>query len=65
MSANSMSVDLILKKGRITTLDSRCPFISALAIAEGRFIATVDDKDWVGLYCLVAGKTVGGARIYP
>lgn len=37
--------DSIVINGRIATLDSRRPFVSAVAIADGRFITTGNDKE--------------------
>jgi predicted amidohydrolase YtcJ len=37
--------DSIITNGRIATLDSRRPFVSAVAITNGRFIATGNDKE--------------------
>lgn len=42
---NDLSADLILFNGRIATMDSKNPFVSAVAIKDGVFIETGDEKD--------------------
>jgi predicted amidohydrolase YtcJ len=40
-----MPADLVLHNGRITTLDKRQPEVAALAIQDGRILATGSDQD--------------------
>ncbi|MDQ0008415.1 putative amidohydrolase YtcJ [Luteibacter jiangsuensis] len=58
--------DLILHRGLFTTLDRRRPTVSAVAIANGRFIKLGDDHEVMAL----AGPNtrvvdVGGRRVLP
>ncbi|WP_186169690.1 amidohydrolase [Burkholderia gladioli] len=45
MNASDKQPDLILHNGRITTLDRARPVVSAVAIADGSFIAVGDDAE--------------------
>ncbi|WP_139812134.1 amidohydrolase family protein, partial [Ensifer aridi] len=45
----SMTPDLILHRGLITTLDRANPAASAVAIKDGRFLAVGDDRTIMGL----------------
>ena len=58
--------DLVLYNGRITTMNPEQPEGSAVAIAEGRFLAVGSSRDVLAL----AGKRarrvdLGGARVFP
>ena len=57
---------MILKNGRITTLDRSKPNATAVAIADGRFAAVGDDKE---VMKLATPKTqvidLGGRRVIP
>jgi len=47
--SRSMIPDLILRNGRFTTLDRSKPQATAVAIAEGKFLAVGDDRDVMAL----------------
>lgn len=57
---------MILKNGRITTLDASKPNATAVAIADGRFVAVDDDQE---VMKLATSKTqvidLGGRRVIP
>src|SRR5512134_488475 len=37
--------DTILRNGRIATLDTKSPFVSAIAVRDGRFVAVGQEKE--------------------
>ncbi|MEG1234232.1 MAG: amidohydrolase [Acinetobacter sp.] len=59
-------VQLILKNGKITTLDSRYPEVQAIAVADGKIIATGDENS---VMKLATGTTkiidLNGRRVIP
>ncbi|MBB5464127.1 hypothetical protein HDG32_000220 [Paraburkholderia sp. CI2] len=66
MSATVTHPDLILHNGRFTTLDRSNPIASAVAIADGRFVAVGSDTDVMPL----AGRAtkvidLGGRPVLP
>ena len=62
----SEAPDLILKRGRITTLDPRYPEVEALAIRDGLITATGSDQE---VMSLAGGATavidLAGRRVIP
>ncbi|WP_296650865.1 amidohydrolase family protein, partial [Paraburkholderia sp.] len=66
MSATAAQPDLILYNGRFTTLDRSNPGATAVAIADGRFVAVGSDADIVPL---AGGATkridLGGRSVLP
>ncbi|MCG5074884.1 amidohydrolase family protein, partial [Paraburkholderia tagetis] len=66
MSATSPQPDLILHNGRFTTLDRSNPTATAVAIADGRFVAVGSDAD---IMPLAGGATkvvdLGGRPALP
>ena len=49
MNDRNSNPDLILRGGKVTTLDRANPLVAAVAISKGKFVAVGSDKDVMNL----------------